>query len=65
MTMAPTSSAYFRIPKFTHGDLDEVMQTFRPQEFVELAPNQDVPLYPFPELPASSQDDFAPPPTFP
>jgi hypothetical protein len=33
MSMAPASSAYFRIPKFSQGDLEEVMQTFRPQEY--------------------------------
>lgn len=60
MTMAPTSSAYFRIPKFSQGDLEEVMQTFRPQEYGELAPDQDLPFYPFPGAPFSSDDDFTP-----
>lgn len=52
---SPASSAYFRIPKFSQGDLEEVMQTFRPQELRELAPDQDLPFYPFPG------SSFAPP----
>ncbi|HNY30508.1 MAG TPA: hypothetical protein PKO15_06440 [Fibrobacteria bacterium] len=63
MSMAQASSAYFRIPKFTHGDLEEVMQTFRPQEYGDLAPDQDLPFYPFPGAPAADEDAFLPPPT--
>lgn len=61
---SPASSAYFRIPKFSQGDLEEVMQTFRPQEFRELAPDQDLPFYPFPGSSYAAPeeiDPFSPP----
>jgi hypothetical protein len=43
------SSAYFRIPKFSKGDLEEVMESFRPHDVRELASDIDLPFFPFPE----------------
>ncbi len=45
------SSAYFPIPRFSKGDLEEVMSSLRPHEITELSetlPDQDLPFYPFP-----------------
>jgi hypothetical protein len=46
------SSAYFAIPRFSKGDLEEVMSSFRPNEFSEFsqdALDRDLPFFPFPE----------------
>jgi hypothetical protein len=45
------SSAYFTIPRFSKGDLEEVMSSFRPHEITEFSqdlPGMDLPFYPFP-----------------
>lgn len=50
------SSAYFSIPRFSKGDLEEVMSTFRPHEFSEFSdclPDQDLPFFPFPSDPTA------------
>ncbi len=52
MSVSPAaSSSYFQIPRFTRGDLDEVIISMRPLDVLELSrdlPDQDVPFYPFP-----------------
>jgi hypothetical protein len=53
------SSAYFRIPQFTKGDLEEVMRSFQPHEIVELSGKRsrdDVPVFPYPD--ESKSDDL-------
>lgn len=45
------SSAYFAIPRFSKGDLEEVMSSFRPHEFSEFsqeASDTELPFFPFP-----------------
>jgi hypothetical protein len=41
------SSAYFALPKFSRGDLEEIMKDMRPHEVHEIAP--EMPFYPFPD----------------
>jgi len=43
------SSAYFRIPKFPKGDLEEVMETLRPLDVTEIASDIELPFFPFPD----------------
>jgi hypothetical protein len=45
------SSAYFRIPKFPKGDLEEVMRSLRPNDVREIASDIDLPFFPFPQDP--------------
>ena len=42
------SSAYFRIPKFPKGNLEEVMETLRPMDVTEIASDIELPFFPFP-----------------
>lgn len=45
------SSAYFTIPRFSKGDLEEVMSSFRPHEISEFSQElsgMDLPFFPFP-----------------
>ena len=42
------SSAYFRVPKFSHGDLEEVMKSMRPQDIGDLSYDVPLPFFPFP-----------------
>jgi hypothetical protein len=41
------SSAYFALPKFGRGDLEEIMKDMRPHEVREIA--SEVPFFPFPD----------------
>jgi len=53
---AAASSSYFRIPRFSKGDLEEVMRSFRPHEIMELSAScldTDLPFFPFPDSPLS------------
>lgn len=46
------SSAYFTIPRFSKGDLEEVMSSFRPHEISEFSQDlsgMDLPFFPFPQ----------------
>lgn len=43
------SSAYFVLPKFAKGDLEEIMKTMRPHDIGEIAPDVALPFFPFPE----------------
>jgi len=51
MSVSPAaSSSYFQIPRFTRGDLDEVIISMRPMDVLELSrelPDLDVPFFPF------------------
>jgi hypothetical protein len=52
------SSSYFQIPRFSKGDLEEVMLSFRPQDIRDLSGsnwNEDVPFFHFPEPPGSGE----------
>lgn len=45
------SSSFHVMPRFSKGDLDEVMSSMRPLDVAELwrsIPNLDVPFFPFP-----------------
>ena len=47
------SSAYFRIPRFSKGDLEEVMLSLRPHEITEISDDlagKDLPYFPFPAI---------------
>lgn len=52
MSVSPAaSSSYFQIPRFTRGDLDEVIASMRPMDVLELSralPDLDVPFFPLP-----------------
>lgn len=52
MSVSPaTSSSYFQVPRFSRGDLDEVITSMRPMDVLELSrerPDLDVPFFPFP-----------------
>lgn len=50
-TPETASSAYFTIPRFSKGDLEEVMSSFRPHEISEFSKElsgMDLPFFPFP-----------------
>jgi hypothetical protein len=42
------SSAYFVLPKFAKGDLEEIMKTMRPHDVGEIACDVALPFFPFP-----------------
>ena len=43
------SSAYFVLPKFAKGDLEEIMKAMRPHDIGEIALDVALPFFPFPE----------------
>lgn len=46
------SSSYYRVPKFSMGDLEEVMRTFRPHDITDLSTSlldEELPFFPFPD----------------
>jgi len=43
------SSAYFVLPKFAKGDLEEIMKAMRPHDIGEIASDVVLPFFPFPE----------------
>lgn len=43
------SSAYFALPKFAKGDLEEIMKAMRPHDVGEIAGDVALPFFPFPE----------------
>ena len=45
------SSAYFVLPKFANGDLEEIMKAMRPHDIGEIATDAALPFFPFPEGP--------------
>lgn len=52
------SSAYFTIPRFSKGDLEEVMSSFRPHEIREFSQELfgvDLPFFPFPYDPGDEK----------
>lgn len=52
------SSSYFQIPRFSKGDLEEVMLSLRPHDIKELSGlnwNEDVPFFHFPDAPGSGE----------
>jgi hypothetical protein len=55
------SSAFFRIPKFSKGDLEEVMESLRPHDVRELASDIDLPFFPFPQDAGEKQTDASSP----
>lgn len=59
MSASPAaSSSRFPIPRFTRGDLDEVIASMRPMDVLELhraLPDLDVPFFPFPGAPGSEE----------
>jgi hypothetical protein len=42
------SSSYFAVPKFSRGDLEEVMKTMRPHDVGDLSYDVPLPFFPFP-----------------
>jgi hypothetical protein len=42
------SSAYFVLPKFAKGDLEEIMKAMRPHDIGEIATDAALPFFPFP-----------------
>lgn len=64
-TNAAASSAYFEIPTFSKGDLEEVMMSLRSYDITEISqglPDRDLPYFPFPDedVPRNRRDARTP-----